>query len=183
METTLLENSEAAQHPPASPPPPPPLLHHIKTPSPPPPLSTINASKILSPPASNSGGSRSSSQEILKAKRSKRQSSIDESRSSVGPTPRATYVSWNDDDAIEDRGRKISVFDPATGQTQDYVCFLCYTVILNLIGFKQIGNCIGRGHFGSVYRGLNLATGEVVAIKRIKYNESNQKEIESIMVI
>ncbi|KAF8959276.1 kinase-like domain-containing protein, partial [Flammula alnicola] len=32
----------------------------------------------------------------------------------------------------------------------------------------QLGNCIGRGQFGSVYRALNLNTGQVVAVKRIR---------------
>ncbi|KAI8882114.1 kinase-like protein, partial [Backusella circina FSU 941] len=37
----------------------------------------------------------------------------------------------------------------------------------------QLGNCIGKGQFGSVYRALDLATGEVVAIKRIKFEDEN----------
>ncbi|KAI8331532.1 kinase-like domain-containing protein [Chlamydoabsidia padenii] len=35
----------------------------------------------------------------------------------------------------------------------------------------QLGNCIGKGQFGSVYRALDLTTGEVVAIKRIKLED------------
>ncbi|KAJ2959329.1 hypothetical protein NQZ79_g5244 [Umbelopsis isabellina] len=37
----------------------------------------------------------------------------------------------------------------------------------------QLGNCIGRGQFGSVYRALNLKNGEVVAVKRIKIDDEN----------
>ncbi|ORZ20725.1 kinase-like domain-containing protein [Absidia repens] len=40
----------------------------------------------------------------------------------------------------------------------------------------QLGNCIGKGQFGSVYRGLDLATGEVVAIKRIKLEDGELDE-------
>ncbi|KAI9480297.1 MAG: kinase-like domain-containing protein [Benjaminiella poitrasii] len=42
----------------------------------------------------------------------------------------------------------------------------------------QLGNCIGKGQFGSVYRTLDLSNGEVVAIKRVKLeDESLYKEI------
>ncbi|KAG1473778.1 hypothetical protein G6F56_000754 [Rhizopus delemar] len=42
----------------------------------------------------------------------------------------------------------------------------------------QLGNCIGKGQFGSVYRTLDLSTGEVVAIKRVKLEEEElYKEI------
>ncbi|OBZ80805.1 Cytokinesis protein sepH, partial [Choanephora cucurbitarum] len=35
----------------------------------------------------------------------------------------------------------------------------------------QLGNCIGKGQFGSVYRALDLSTGETVAVKRIKLED------------
>ncbi|KAL0082583.1 kinase-like domain-containing protein [Phycomyces blakesleeanus] len=43
----------------------------------------------------------------------------------------------------------------------------------------QLGNCIGKGQFGSVYRGLDLTTGEIVAVKRVKIvnGELDQEEI------
>ncbi|KAI8364994.1 kinase-like domain-containing protein [Choanephora cucurbitarum] len=37
----------------------------------------------------------------------------------------------------------------------------------------QLGNCIGKGQFGSVYRALDLSTGETVAVKRIKLEDEN----------
>lgn len=44
------------------------------------------------------------------------------------------------------------------------------------------GQCIGTGKLGSVYSGLSLNTGEIVAIKSIKLNDSNcvQKQIYDI---
>lgn len=43
----------------------------------------------------------------------------------------------------------------------------------NIIANYQLGNCIGKGQFGSVYRTLDLATGEVVAIKQVKVEDEN----------
>jgi len=45
----------------------------------------------------------------------------------------------------------------------------------------QLGNIIGRGQFGCVYRALNLVTGQIVAIKRIKLEDQNKKDIDSLM--
>jgi len=45
----------------------------------------------------------------------------------------------------------------------------------------QLGNGIGRGQFGCVYRALNLVTGQIVAIKRIKLEEQNKEDIDSLM--
>ncbi|RKP04383.1 kinase-like domain-containing protein, partial [Thamnocephalis sphaerospora] len=43
------------------------------------------------------------------------------------------------------------------------------------------GNCIGKGQFGSVYRALNLETGQMVAIKRVYILDKDEKEVESLM--
>ncbi|MCO5549575.1 hypothetical protein L7F22_003047 [Adiantum nelumboides] len=45
----------------------------------------------------------------------------------------------------------------------------------------QLGNCIGRGQFGSVYRALNLNTGQMVAVKRIKLNNRSEDEVTQLM--
>ncbi|CDS13964.1 hypothetical protein LRAMOSA06137 [Lichtheimia ramosa] len=37
----------------------------------------------------------------------------------------------------------------------------------------QLGNCIGKGQFGSVYRALDLSTGETVAVKRIRLDDAD----------
>lgn len=46
---------------------------------------------------------------------------------------------------------------------------------------KQLGNCIGKGQYGSVYKALNLGTGQMVAVKRITLESANTKEIDEIM--
>ncbi|KAH9984899.1 hypothetical protein BJV77DRAFT_965843 [Russula vinacea] len=45
----------------------------------------------------------------------------------------------------------------------------------------QLGNCIGRGQFGSVYRALNLNTGQMVAVKRIGLDGLKEEEISQLM--
>ncbi|GAA5940349.1 uncharacterized protein JCM15063_002609 [Sporobolomyces koalae] len=44
----------------------------------------------------------------------------------------------------------------------------------------QLGECIGKGQFGTVYRALNLNTGQVVAVKRIKLEGKTEAEIEQL---
>ncbi|KAI0705188.1 hypothetical protein BC835DRAFT_1410063 [Cytidiella melzeri] len=45
----------------------------------------------------------------------------------------------------------------------------------------QLGNCIGRGQFGVVYRALNLNTGQTVAVKRIGLEGLKEEEIAQLM--
>ncbi|EKM50459.1 uncharacterized protein PHACADRAFT_263766 [Phanerochaete carnosa HHB-10118-sp] len=45
----------------------------------------------------------------------------------------------------------------------------------------QLGNCIGRGQFGAVYRALNLNTGQMVAVKRIGLDGLKEEEISQLM--
>ncbi|KAF8189096.1 hypothetical protein K438DRAFT_1676847 [Mycena galopus ATCC 62051] len=45
----------------------------------------------------------------------------------------------------------------------------------------QLGNCIGRGQFGSVYRALNLNTGQMVAVKRIRLESLKEDEVTTLM--
>ncbi|WVW82154.1 hypothetical protein I302_104160 [Kwoniella bestiolae CBS 10118] len=45
----------------------------------------------------------------------------------------------------------------------------------------QLGNCIGRGQFGSVYRSLNLSSGQMVAIKRIRLHGMREDEVTDVM--
>ncbi|KAJ7577053.1 STE/STE11/cdc15 protein kinase [Mycena floridula] len=45
----------------------------------------------------------------------------------------------------------------------------------------QLGNCIGRGQFGSVYRALNLNTGQMVAVKRIRLEGLKEEEVTTLM--
>ncbi|KAF8555957.1 hypothetical protein OG21DRAFT_766594 [Imleria badia] len=45
----------------------------------------------------------------------------------------------------------------------------------------QLGNCIGRGQFGIVYRALNLTTGQMVAVKRIRLEGLREEEVMQLM--
>ncbi|OLY84648.1 Cytokinesis protein sepH [Smittium mucronatum] len=45
----------------------------------------------------------------------------------------------------------------------------------------QIGNCIGKGQFGSVYRALNLENGQMVAIKQIPTYKQDDGKLDEIM--
>ncbi|EPQ29994.1 uncharacterized protein PFL1_02667 [Pseudozyma flocculosa PF-1] len=45
----------------------------------------------------------------------------------------------------------------------------------------QLGNCIGRGQFGSVYRALNLNSGQMVAVKRIKLEGRSDDDVTQLM--
>lgn len=47
--------------------------------------------------------------------------------------------------------------------------------------FKQLGNCIGRGQFGVVYRALNLTMGQMVAVKRIRLEGLKEEEVMQLM--
>lgn len=47
---------------------------------------------------------------------------------------------------------------------------------------KQLGDCLGKGAFGSVYRALNWGTGETVAIKQVTLGNVPRNELKVIMV-
>lgn len=46
---------------------------------------------------------------------------------------------------------------------------------------QQLGDCLGKGAFGSVYRALNWGTGETVAIKQVKLTDLPKSELMVIM--
>ena len=48
------------------------------------------------------------------------------------------------------------------------------------IGHYQIGEALGKGAFGTVYKGLNIETGETVAIKRVELTGIPQTELNNL---
>ncbi|KAF9938797.1 hypothetical protein BGZ67_010347 [Mortierella alpina] len=49
------------------------------------------------------------------------------------------------------------------------------------VGNIMLGNCIGKGAFGSVWRGLNLETATTVAVKQINLSDIPSSELANIM--
>ncbi|KAL8682759.1 MAG: hypothetical protein Q9186_001181 [Xanthomendoza sp. 1 TL-2023] len=44
----------------------------------------------------------------------------------------------------------------------------------------QLGDCLGKGAFGSVFRALNMGTGETVAVKQVKLADLPKSELRVI---
>ncbi|KAG8745663.1 hypothetical protein FRC10_007360 [Ceratobasidium sp. 414] len=44
----------------------------------------------------------------------------------------------------------------------------------------SLGDCIGRGQFGSVYRALNLTTGQIVAVKQLAVDGLKPEEVKNL---
>lgn len=55
---------------------------------------------------------------------------------------------------------------------------LTYTSPDGFTTHYQLGNCIGKGQFGSVYRALDLATGEIVAVKKLFVEDGDELDHE-----
>lgn len=53
---------------------------------------------------------------------------------------------------------------------------------LKLTIAQRLGECIGKGAFGSVYKAFNWSTGEAVAVKQIKLVDLPKSELRMIEV-
>lgn len=61
---------------------------------------------------------------------------------------------------------------------------VCRVVSGRCVGgcFQQLGDEIGKGGFGTVFKGLNVRTGDFVAIKRMSLRSVDKDEISSMQV-
>ena len=85
-------------------------------------------------------------------------------------------------------GRQSTNVDPTTATstttaTSDGVRFsaLSYASATEnqQVGAFQLGNCIGKGAYASVYRALNLENGNIVAVKRFETSVLSTEDLES----
>ncbi|KAK4511656.1 uncharacterized protein ATC70_012873 [Mucor velutinosus] len=51
----------------------------------------------------------------------------------------------------------------------------------NMIARYKLGNVIGKGHFGTVFRALDLMSGKTVAVKQINLKDARKADIEDMM--
>lgn len=51
-----------------------------------------------------------------------------------------------------------------------------------MAGIQRLGECLGKGAFGSVYKAFNWGTGEAVAVKQIKLADLPKSELRMIEV-
>ncbi|EDN09132.1 conserved hypothetical protein [Histoplasma mississippiense (nom. inval.)] len=86
-----------------------------------------------------------------------------ENNTSAGPRSRAAKSATSPSKRESTRSSKSTAKDVA--ELTDY----------------QLGDCLGKGAFGSVYRALNWGTGETVAVKQIKLTDLPKSELRVIM--
>lgn len=53
--------------------------------------------------------------------------------------------------------------------------------VVGLTAVQQVGACIGKGAYGAVYQGVNIVTGDFVAIKQVKLSNIPKDQLGGIM--
>jgi hypothetical protein len=67
--------------------------------------------------------------------------------------------------------------------TYVHIYLLLKGSVAELCSLQRLGECLGKGAFGSVYKAFNWGTGEAVAIKQIKIADLPRSELRMIEVV
>jgi len=86
-------------------------------------------------------------------------------------TPRKDGGAGKQEKAVQDPGLKDYVGSVPMGEGHN-----------GLHMEQRLGECLGKGAFGSVYKAFNWGTGEAVAVKQIKLGDLPKSELRMIEV-
>ncbi|KAI9337902.1 kinase-like domain-containing protein [Zopfochytrium polystomum] len=150
-------------------------------PPPPPPHAQSSQSAAPSPVPSAAPSSSDSTSRLPRAPLLSRQT---ESPAELSGATTSASVTSAPRTKLPPKGEPKSKSSPRvfTGESEDGLHGRCVTVTVNGVAVAlRLGNRLGKGQFGVVYKALNSGTGEVVAIKRIPIVEKDGSSMKDLM--